>query len=67
MNDNATDLDKRAVALAFMKRASRDTFNVCADSAERMADQAESGALPIDAPTALRFLASMFRASAERP
>lgn len=59
--------DRREVALAFMKRASRDTFNACADSAERMADQAESGALPMDAKTALRFLATMFRASAERP
>lgn len=54
-------------ALAFMKRASRDTFKVCADTAESMAEQVESGALPMDAVTALRLLASMFRSSGERP
>ena len=54
------------VALAFMKRASRDTFALCAKSAEDMAKQVESGALPMDAATALRLLASMFVASSRR-
>ena len=38
----ATD-DRRAVALSFMKRASRDTFRLCAKSAEAMAASVESG------------------------
>lgn len=59
--------DREKVALSFMKRASRDTFKVCAKSAEEMAVQVESGVLPLDAPTALRFLAAMFTSSAERP
>lgn len=59
--------DRVGTALAFMKRASRDTFKVCADAAESMAVQVESGALPMDAVTALRLLASMFRSSGERP
>ena len=33
MGDMASD-DRKAVALAFMKRASRDTFRLCAQSAE---------------------------------
>jgi hypothetical protein len=45
MGNLATD-DKAAVALGFMKRAARDAFKVCAKSAEDMADQIESGALP---------------------
>lgn len=61
----ATD-DRRAVALSFMKRASRDTFALCAATAEDIATQVESGALPMDAPTALRLLASMFTASLRR-
>jgi hypothetical protein len=61
----ATD-DRRAVALSFMKRASRDTFQLCADMAESMARQVEDGALPMDAVTALRLLASMFTASSRR-
>jgi hypothetical protein len=52
--------------LAFMKRASRDTFRVCAESAENMASKVESGEMPDDAATLLRLLATMFRASAER-
>ena len=58
--------ENRGVALAFMKRASRDTFALCAKSAEDMAKQVESGALPMDAPTALQLLASMFVASSRR-
>lgn len=58
--------DRQGVALAFMKRASRDTFKMCAESAEKMAVEIESGALPIDAPNALRLLASMFLGSARR-
>jgi len=54
------------MALEFMKKASRDTFRVCADSAEEMAQHIESGNLPLDAPNALRLLASMFTASSER-
>jgi hypothetical protein len=49
-----------------MRKVSRDTFNVCADSAETMAVKAESGEGPADAATACRFLATMFRSSAER-
>ena len=45
----------------FMRRA----FLVCAASAEDMAIKVESGELPMDAPTALRMLATMFRSSAE--
>lgn len=59
--------DRVGTALAFMKRASRDTFKVCADTAESMAEQVESGALPMDAVTALRLLVNMFRSSGERP
>jgi hypothetical protein len=65
MTDLATD-DRRAVALGFMKRASRDTFKLCAESAEAMAKQVENGELPMDAPTALRFLATLFMGSARR-
>lgn len=65
MGEFATD-DRTAVALSFMKRASRDTFNLCAKSAESLAVQVESGAIPMDAPTALRLLASMFVGSARR-
>ena len=54
------------MALEFMKEASRDTFRVCADSAEEMARHVESGEFPLDAPDALRLLASMFTASSER-
>lgn len=61
----ATD-DKMAVGLGFMKRASRDTFRVCAETAESMARQVESGALPVDAQTACRMLATMFLASSGR-
>jgi hypothetical protein len=59
--------ENRGVALTFMKRASRDTFALCAKSAEDMAKQVEIGVLPpMDAVTALRLLASMFVASARR-
>ena len=54
-------------ALAFMKRASRDTFRICAQSAEALAAEIESGALDADGATACRLLASMFAASAQRP
>lgn len=56
----------KGTALAFMKRASRDTFHLCAESAENLAIQVENGELPMDAVTALRLLASMFDASARR-
>lgn len=62
----STDFDPKATALAFMKRASRDTFALCAESAEAMALEIERGGLPMDGPTALRFLATMFRGSARR-
>lgn len=54
-------------ALAFMKRASRDTFRLCAGSAEELAVQIDSGELPMDGATACLLLATMFRASADRP
>ena len=54
-------------ALAFMKRASRDTFRICAQSAEALAAEIESGALDVDGATACRLLASMFAALAARP
>jgi len=56
--------DREGVALAFMKRASRDTFRVCAEADEHFATQVESGALLVDAVTALRLLATMFTTSA---
>ena len=63
MGDMASD-DRKGVALAFMKRASRDTFRLCAQHAEAMAASIESGELPrMSAPNALRLLASMFEAS----
>jgi len=65
MTDVATVATK-GVALALMKRASRDTFRHCAKSAESMAAKVEGGVLPMDAPTALRLLAAMFNASADR-
>ena len=46
----ATD-DGRAVALSFMKRASRDTFRLCATYAETLAASVESGELPMDDST----------------
>lgn len=60
------DADRKGVALAFMKRASRDTFRVCAQYADDMADAVEKGEFPGDGPAALRMLATMFRAAAER-
>ena len=65
MGDMASD-DRKGVALAFMKRASRDTFRLCAQSAEAMAVQIERGELPMDAVNALRLLAAMFESSARR-
>lgn len=64
MND-ATELDRKGVALAFMKRASRDTFRECAKSARAVADQIEDGKLRLDAPSALRMLAIIFESSAD--
>lgn len=63
---NATELDRKGVALAFMKRASRDTFRVCARYAEEMAVSVESGELPLDATAALRLLVTMFNDAARR-
>lgn len=63
---DAPEPDPKSVALAFMKRASRDTFRVCAKQAEEMADALERGEFPVDAPAALRMLALMFRSSADR-
>ena len=63
---DSTDRDPTAVALGFMRRASRDTFKVCAASAENLAVQIESGALPMDGATACRLLASMFITSSQR-
>jgi hypothetical protein len=65
MTDLATD-DRRAVALSFMKRASRDTFALCADLAETMAADLEKTPAFLTAPNALRLLAEMFRGSARR-
>jgi hypothetical protein len=62
-NDDSEQQNARAAALAFMKRASRDTFAVCAESAENLALKIESDELPVDGATACRMLASMFRAS----
>jgi hypothetical protein len=65
MTDLATD-DRKAVALAMMKRAARDAFKLCAITAEDLAQQIEAGALPIDGAAACRLLAHMFTVSAER-
>ena len=62
-----TDPATPGEALAFLKRASRDTFRICAQSAEALAAEIESGALDLDGVTACRVLASMFTASAQRP
>jgi hypothetical protein len=59
--------DRTRVALGFMKKASRDTFVACAQSAEDLAQKVEINELPMDAPTALRLLAVMFRSSSQRP
>ena len=56
MNDSL-ETNNKGVALAFMKRASRDTFRLCARSADQMAEQIEAGTLPMDATTALKLLA----------
>jgi len=53
-------------ALAFLKRASRDTFRLCADQADAMASDLEKGAPRTTAPQALRLLAELFRGSARR-
>lgn len=65
MTDLATD-DRYGVALSFIKRASRDTFEACARTCEDMAAKVRSGELPIDAENALLLVASMFAASAQR-
>jgi hypothetical protein len=65
MNE-AVELDRKGVALAFMKRASRDTFRTCAKYAEDMAVSVENGEAPLDAPAALRLVAAMFRSAAGR-
>jgi hypothetical protein len=65
MTDLATD-DRRAVAAAFMKRASRDTFRVCAQTAEAMAAEIEKAGIETYAPAALRLLASRFIEAARR-
>ena len=57
--------DQKGVALAFMKRASRDTFRVCAKQAEDLAARIEDGELRLDAPSALRMLAIILAASAD--
>lgn len=64
--NDATELARKGVALAFMKRASRDTFRACAQYADDMADAVEKGEFPGDGPAALRMLATMFRSAAER-
>ena len=65
MSDLATD-DRKKIALSFMKSASRQAYAMCADQAEAVAVEIENGALPMDAVTALRFLATLFRGSAGR-
>ncbi len=54
------------VPLSLLRHAERAIFRICAEAAEDMAAKVESGELPMDAPTALRLLASMFRASEEK-
>lgn len=65
MSDVAEPASK-GVALAFMKRASRDTFRACAKSAYNLADQIEDGRVSLEAPSALRMLAIIFESSAEK-
>ena len=65
MSDAATGPDRMGVALALIKRARRDTFRACAQSALNLADQIEDGAIDLDAPSALRLLAVMFESSAD--
>lgn len=58
--------DRETTALDLMKKATRDTFLVCVDTLENVAAQIEANKLgKIDAVTALRLVAGMFRASAE--
>lgn len=54
---------RKATAIAMMKRASRDTFKLCAEQAEELALQIENGS-PMDGAAALRLLATLFRWSA---
>jgi hypothetical protein len=63
---DSTNRDPKAVALSFMKRASRDTFEVCAKSADDMATELEGKAEWMTAPQALRLLAVLFRGSARK-
>jgi hypothetical protein len=55
----------RETVQASMKDISRDTFRICADSVETMAEAVESGVVP-DTPVALRLLVGMFRSCAEK-
>ena len=65
-NGDSPDNENVAAALEFMKKAGREVFALCAEAAESMACAVERGDLPMDAPTALRVLASMFVASAKK-
>jgi hypothetical protein len=51
------------VALSLLRRACSDTFAVCAESAENLALKLEQDAMQVDASTACRMLAHMYRAS----
>jgi hypothetical protein len=58
------DENARGVALSLLRRAASDTFAVCAESAENLALKLEQDAMSVDASTACRMLAHMYRASA---
>ena len=51
--------------LEALSDASQKAFRICAARAEALANDIESGKLQMDAPTALRLVATMFRKSAE--
>ncbi len=55
--------DLEPVPLSLLRYAERAIFRICAEAAEEMATKVESGELPMDAPMALRLLASMFHRS----
>lgn len=62
-----TEPASRGVALAFMKRAARDTFELCAQSAFSLAEQIERGKLKTDTVSTLRMLAVSFRQAGRTP
>lgn len=58
-----TDVD---ALKSVLDRTANEVFLLCAQTAEDLATKVESDELPVDAMTALRLLATIFRSSGER-